>query len=283
MIRYISPRAKILAALLVVLAASLFVCNVMKNSATARIGANDRLKLVILNGFAVANPDYQVDFLQMKSAGLIDQRITRVGSEMEIPVILEARSNQSFSWGKWIQAEITVERSGRIDTPRLGVWELTKLLTGANGILGKFDSANLGNLSSLQSLQVVIWLQSPINENELLGILPKAAHLDMVLLSPGSNDRKPIGWDAQEDCTLRGMGICRSDRTLTGQFKRWVSLLTKNDEQTLNWLGLDLRELRSRAMEGKIYGAVLTLPPADSIEIQLQPIIAWTRIVDAQL
>lgn len=282
MSRCTRPRAKILASLLATLMVSLLACSAASRPATVKMGGDDRLRWIVLNGFAVVNPDYQINFLQMKSAGLLDRKITRAGSGAVVPVILEARSAQSFSWGKWVQAEITVEQSGRISTPTLGVWELTKLLTSANSISNKPGSVEHKSLSGLQSLQVVIWLKGPINEDGLSDSLPRAAKLDMILLSPGSNGRKPIGWDAQEDCTLRGMGICRSDRTLTGQFKQWVSLLTENDEKTLIWLGLNLHELQLYAMKGKVYGAIVTLPPVDLIDIQSQPAIAWTRIVGAQ-
>ncbi|GIH96090.1 hypothetical protein Psi01_67200 [Planobispora siamensis] len=219
----------------------------------------------------------------MKAAGLLDQKATRAGSNIEIPVLLEARPAQSFSWGKWVQSKIVIEQSGKINTPALGAWDLTKLIENTDVISGKIDDAVLGHRSPIRSMQAVIWLQEPISESRLSEITPNSAHLDLVFLSPGLKGRKPIGWDAQEDCTLRGMEVCQSDRTLTGQFRQWTSMLEGVDEQILKWLGLNLSELQLRATEGKIYGAVLTLPPADLIDIQSRPEVAWAQIIGMRM
>jgi hypothetical protein len=243
--------------------------------------ADDRSpRLVWVNAFAVAHPDYRV----------IHEKIPRPrhdGRSIEIP--LEAR---------WPNPTLTMDTRGRRDallraTPQGGIeapqttpWKLTDLLRAVGHSDGRQDVAPAATLlKSLRDADVrvlaVVEFAKPLREDDVRVLWPY--QIDVGLFSPAQP--MPAAWDYSGHCDARGFDACELgvENSLAGEFAAWVATLTPEDQQALNSFGLDLPTLEASAQQGVYHGMVLNAYPERVLPLTESSEIASVRIADVAL
>lgn len=244
--------------------------------------ADDRSpRLVWVNAFAVAHPDYRVVHEKIPQPTHHDDR------SVEFP--LEAR---------WPNPTLTVDSRGRRDAilrpapqggikvPQTTAWKLTDLLQAVGHSSGHQDvTAAAKLLKDLQDADVrvlaVVEFTKPLPEDNVRALWP--SQIDVGLFSPAQP--LPLAWDSSGHCDSRGFDACRLGvkDSLAGEFAAWVNLLTPEDQEALNSFGLDLPTLQMSAQQGLYYGMVLNAYPERLLPLTETSEIASVRIADVAL
>ncbi|MEU4403140.1 hypothetical protein AB0F88_01370 [Streptosporangium sp. NPDC023963] len=219
-----------------------------------------RPRLVWLNAFAVANPDFRV---------IHERQVKGEGESSEaVQMLVEPRwPSPSFSeqYARY-QLEITRTSSGKFDTPRLYPWRMTEILRRFWREGSETDSEDAASLlkgldGAAVRVSAVVELVQPMSEADVKKIWPY--QIDVALLSP-AGPGNPLSWDQSGYCSSRGFDTCKSDvkDSLMSEFQHWVSFLEADDEVALGAFGLSLGELQRRSQEGRYYGFILNAYPS---------------------
>lgn len=243
----------------------------------------DRLRAVLLNALAVANPDYRVSWdYSWKSPKCVGEIS---GSDIRMPIGLTPRTLSTpfkpFADPAWV-GEISQDSSGRVKVPSPGEWKMSRIIQS----LGRVDSKEEVNVDVLTAgmkkgaeVQALVELDSPLMEEDVLKIWSTP---DVFFMSPGGQ-RKPIGWDwefAGLSCDARGFDFCQRSKSATAAFRQWVSLLRPEDTSALQEFGIDYRELQQRAGDGKIYGFIMHNLPLQVARLADHPQVRSVKVVD---
>ncbi|WP_344215309.1 hypothetical protein [Nonomuraea bangladeshensis] len=243
--------------------------------------SSNRLELVALNAFAVSQIDYQVDFLEMKSAGLLeDSPITARGGFL--PILLEPRSPEGISSGHWIQSAIQFHSSGRISNPHLGKSAtLSRALIGNNKPFGDTESliSALSERRISAEVQVLVKPKTPLTDAGVSNLLTAPLTPDTIFISPPSSSAAVLlAWD-RESCELRGVRGCQQSRATISVFSKWVDMLRPEDDLILKHYSLRYSKMQAYAREGRISAFIMTALPEDIEHLLSDPRIAWVHFL----
>lgn len=209
----------------------------------------DRFRRVLLNGLAVANPDYRVKFPWPGDDCAVDAD----GAMLEVG-IRGGELNNSSPWSKWVDYRRSTD-----DLLSMGLadWRLTAALRsiGASDVPHAM-TLRLASLPSDKAYIAVVYLKKPMAEEQVRETWN--GWVDTVLLSPSVAGKKPLSWDHTLLCVERGFDICAGGvrRPLLEQFRAWVAGLSAEDFDDLAKIGLHAEDLRRASTDGKVYGFV---------------------------
>lgn len=239
--------------------------------------SDERFVLVLKNAFAVANPDYEIDFDFMANGPV------PVDDGRRIPLAIEAQGDSLKSVEMQWRDDLFLSSGGKLKLPRMPERRMSRVLQKfghPEGDTSKETALLLASLAPDTEVRAVIELKFPILESQMQGMW--FSNLDAILLSSSQTSSKPISWDGGAIiCKSRGFDICRGGQypvALTEQFQQWVRLLKTEDEDLLHQLGLSLTELREVAGDGRIYGFIVTGAPNSVHALSNDPRVGTVKV-----
>ncbi|WP_157545295.1 hypothetical protein [Microtetraspora fusca] len=259
----------------------------MASGPWAPYSKNDRARSVLLNAFAAANPDYQIDFLATTQEMSKTEDGTPTFKDEALPVVIEPRTLESSPSGRAWHDSIALPPTGKALIPTLGEWRLTKILLDQTALSNdpQYDPHQEGRLiesmGTKVNIQLMVKLSKPMSEQEIQALLPEPYYYDVALFSAGDAHTKPLSWD-HAPCNARGIPCDFDQSSLTAGFRRWASLLEQRDAAALRQFGIDLDEVRERAKDGQIHGFIITTEAASIPPLLAHKEIALAQIVDMQ-
>ncbi|MEU8379909.1 hypothetical protein [Streptosporangium sp. NPDC048865] len=249
---------------------------------------SDRARLVFVNSFSIANPDYQVNFADFGTAPLARQNdFGTCQNEIGFPV--EARTPYSVSSGKAWEAKIVLKYDGSLEVPRVRDWTLGLLSrrVGHSSPELRRKTSEVHDIAERMGddveVQAMVSLKKPITEMQAKDLLPDTTgYFDLIFLSPGDIRSKPVTWDFTP-CEHRKISNCGKGQSLIDAFRRWVSLLEDRDSTALAEFGLQLADLRAHADEGNVYGFIVSGKAGDVKSLFARSEVEWAQIVNLQM
>ncbi|MER6176966.1 hypothetical protein [Streptosporangium sp. NPDC001681] len=244
----------------------------------------DRIRLVLLNALAVANPDYRISWDYAWQSPKCAGRDS--GSDFQIPVGLTPRSLttpfKSFA-DPVLAGEISQDFFGQVKVPFIGEWKMSRIIKslGRGGAAEEGENVDLlaADIGKDINVQAVVELKSPLLEEDVEKIWSRP---DVFFFS-SAGERNPMGWDWEFpglSCDTRGFDFCQGDKSATAAFRQWVSLLRPEDAPVLREFGIDYRELQQRAGSGRIYGFVMHNLLSQVARLAEHPQVRSVKVVD---
>jgi hypothetical protein len=139
-------------------------------------------------------------------------------------------------------------------------------------------------LSSAQRVVVLVELARPMKEDALGEFISwdNSEWKRFFLSKVQRQSKKPIyWWPGWNGCSA--MAIPSNDcanRSVVKDFRQWVGQFKEADNTNLARIGLDLRQLRSAAAEGLIYGFIVTRTGGDLVKLLARPEIRTATVIE---
>ncbi|MEU7828716.1 MULTISPECIES: hypothetical protein [unclassified Nonomuraea] len=281
----VPKKAYLLTAVIALLVIAIWVNSAIPRSPWAEYIERNRLRLVVLNAFAVTSFDYHVNFSAMQTANMLN-READMSDKTIMPIIIGPRRPVGLERGDWLRTEIRLNASGKISMPSVDEHRLSSLLAAADGMGTQTTEAAHALINALSksapsvNVDVLVKFRSPITDRGLAGVAPEEFPPQTILIAPANMGDQPIVWDRQS-CVQRGMGKeCMNPHATVSQFSEWVAMLEPEDDALLEQYDLSLAKLRSVAAGGKIYGAIVTAPANLLPPLFANTDVAWAKFLD---
>ncbi|WP_433256494.1 hypothetical protein ACQPYK_17620 [Streptosporangium sp. CA-135522] len=228
---------------------------------------------VLVNGFASANPDYAVDYLESDRE---NASVSSRGSDLRL--VLSPMPGQLGNDLRF-ETSIGLLPDGSIKLPKL--W--TTRISAAYRMLAFKTESVEDMLDEIQGpfwATAVVWFRRPLKEREVEAIWPHAVETVFFPPSARGAEASPITWSATTNCYSRGLQECEQILSNVGQFQRWASSLTRKDQDLLELVGLDSDEIATRAASGLIAGILVTSDVSGIRQLAKKPVIEGAQVVE---
>ncbi|MEV0584556.1 hypothetical protein [Nonomuraea sp. NPDC050310] len=140
-------------------------------------------------------------------------------------------------------------------------------------------------LPAAQQVLVLVELTKPLPETALDRILAyrNSEWKRFFLSGTQTLSEKPLywwpGWNGCSAVVIRSNNC--GHRSVTADFREWVSQLSEEDAENLQKIGLDLQQMRTAAEEGLIYGFIDTRSGSrDLMELLERPEIRTVKVLE---
>lgn len=228
---------------------------------------------VLVNGFASANPDYGVSFLDSRRDEL---PVSSQGGELRLVL-----SPMPGILGNDLRFESSIKllADGSVETPRL--W--SSRISAAYRLLAFRTAPVEDMLDEVRGpfwATGVVWFKRPMTMAEVAAFWPHAIQTVFFPPSARGAEAPPITWSATTTCTIGGMKKCEDSLSAVAQFQRWASSLTAQDYGLLEQTGMDGEEIKARAASGRIAGMLVTSDLTGMRQLARSPAVEGAQVVE---